>query len=138
MAFGASPQGYPHRNLGILLLVAGIVMLAVGIALASYCSGTVFGVCFDYPYAGAGWALGSVGVVLLILGIVFLVLPAPTRAVPATMSYPVPPGVYAAAPATLQLSASPPSAERYCSSCGAGNLRSARFCQGCGQPLAAA
>jgi hypothetical protein len=132
---------YPHRTLGIVLLILGILMLIGGIAAAAYCSLSILGVCLDYPYAGAGVLLALVGVILLIVGIVLMVLKGSAPTAPPQPLYAAPPGqdpppgYYppAAGPVYSPPAAAP--AERYCPACGTGNARAAGFCTRCGKPL---
>lgn len=112
MATYAPPPTYPHRDLGIALLIVGIIALVGGIAAAAYCSVSFLGLCLDYPYAGVGALSAVAGIALLILGVVLMVLratpPAPVVQ-PVYFAPPAPAGgvVYYPVPATL-----PPSPPR--------------------------
>lgn len=123
---------HSHRTLGIVLLVLGIVLLVVGVLAASYCSASFFGVCFDTPYAGGGYALAGVGLVLLIVGLVIAAVSSSSPPTPAPVVYVAPMSVDSA---RLPPPPPPPLGGRYCPSCGAANVPAARFCQRCGRPL---
>lgn len=154
------PVSHPHRGLGLVLLIAGIVLLIGGIAAAAYCSASFFGVCLYNPYAGIGWASILVGLLLLVVGVVLALIPGAASApTPPTVVYGQQPNPYAqAAPMYVQrppqygqpypmvvppppgygAPLSPPpvrASERFCPACGTGNMRSAGFCVGCGKAL---
>lgn len=119
------------------MLVVGVVLIAIGLVLATYCGANLLGICIYYPYQGVGGGLAGLGVILLILGIVLMVLSAPTPATAPPVFSPQP--VYGQSPQYVAppVQPSPPRAiaDRFCPSCGTGAARSATFCNTCGKPL---
>lgn len=136
-----TPPTHPHRDLGIVLLILGIVLLIGGIAAASYCSLSLLGVCIDYPYAGAGYALAIIGAILLVLGIVLMVITGPPSAPPVMYAtqqptYPGQQPLYVQG-TTFYSARPPPGSDTglHCPVCGAGNFQGSARCWLCGRAL---
>ena len=124
-----SPQkAYPHRDLGIVLLILGVVGMVGGGATAAYCGASVFGVCVDYPFVGVGAAVILAGLILLVVGLILMFesVPSPQPVI----VYPQQPQLFVPA-VTPQV----PPDTRYCPSCGGPSSRAAAFCNRCGKPL---
>ena len=143
-----APPTYPHRAGGIALFISGLVLFLIGVFSAAYCFGPTYG-CTSYPYAGVGALIALFGFVLFIVGVILVVVRGePHIAAPHPAIYfhppPHPPPPPGAVPGYAMPGSAyaPPAAivpaitvERYCPSCGAGNLRASAFCHRCGKPL---
>lgn len=94
-----SPAGsrdlYPHREVGIVLLILAVLLFIFAALLGGVCAGgagtpggpsPMPAACF-YPYSGAAVILGLLGLLFIILGIVLVVVraasPYPVAAYPA-------------------------------------------------------
>ncbi len=134
---------YPHREFGLALLVLGILLLIVGVALASYCAGGLnpggpgypsgpavpMYSCY-YQYMGAGAVLGFVGFILLIVGLVLMVTRNPVYA--STGPYYAPPWPPLPPPPPPLV----PSSLIACRGCGrVYHLGLFTFCPNCGSKL---
>lgn len=143
MASSASHrEGYPHRELGIALIVLGALLLVFAVLLGGVCQPTTYSypggpayppgpqpapvsVC-NYPYAPGAVLLGIVGFIFLVVGIVA----AATRAAPPTPVLPYSPGLWWPPPPP------PPAQLVACRSCGRVHpLGAHNFCPNCGSKL---
>lgn len=126
---------YPHRELGIVLLVLGILLLLAAVALGGFCQVVSAGgpavpapSCV-YPYAAGSAALGLVGFILFLVGVILIVTRSPAYAPPVAhyppvwVPFPPPPP-----PAPVGLIA--------CKGCGrVYALNQYAFCPSCGTKL---
>jgi uncharacterized membrane protein len=128
---------YPHREVGLVLLLLGILMFIVAVVLGSYCDTTSYSgppypstSCL-YPYAPGAVLLGVLGFVLIIVGLVLVTQRNPATVTPVPYSgagwmpyYPLPPP--------------PPAPMIACKSCGrVYTLGQFGFCPNCGSKLGA-
>ena len=129
---------YPHRELGVALLVVGILLLIVAVAIGGYCAYSAGGPSYPpmpvtqgcyYPYAGAAVVLGLVGFILLIYGLILIVTrnPVYSRAMAGYFAAPWPP-----VPPPPPV----PAAFIACKSCGhVYHVGQFAFCPNCGTKL---
>ena len=133
---------YPHREIGIVLFVIGVLLLVLAVVLAGYCqpintpsippySPTPFSQC-DYPYAAGGSLLGVIGFVLLLVGIILMVSRNPAIPTsPPNVVYPWP--AYATYPAWPP---PPPPPQIACTKCGrVYQVGQHPYCPNCGTKL---
>lgn len=122
---------YPHRELGIVLLVIGVLLLIFAVVAGGYCQasgpgGPAFPSGCVYPYAAGAILLGFLGFVLLIVGIVLVASRTPTN--PPVVFYPPP---YWGAPPVP-----PPPPQVACMKCGrVYHMGLHAYCPNCGTKI---
>ena len=95
---------YPHREVGVLFVVLGLLAVLVAVLAGGYCqpvsSGGVVPGSYQgcvYPYGLGAVALGLLGFILFVVGIAFAfarnpaAIPPPVQFAPPWMHYPPPP-----------------------------------------------
>ncbi len=130
---------YPHREVGLILLILGILLLVVAVLIGGVCGPTSGGSAFypgamycQYPYAAGAALLGVLAFVLLVVGLVLI-----SMRNPATL--PPPPFYPMAWPMAAPPSPPPPPAPLLaCRACGRiYPMGLHAFCPSCGAKLGA-
>ena len=135
----STKEMYPHREAGIVLLILGILLLVLAIIVGSICQTVSFpggapSSC-AYPFAGTAVALGLVGFVLLIVGLILFVSRSPAY-MPGTYYGPYWGYPHVAPPAPGPAAIASPMIA--CRNCGrVYGLNQHPFCPNCGTKLGA-
>ena len=136
----SSRELYPHREVGLALIILAVLLIILATLLVGYCSPVTYSgpvyppgpstTSCEYPYAGGSIFLGLVGFVLLIVGLVLMTQRNPAYAwsspnAAAWTPYYVPPPP-------------PPAPQIACKGCGRiYPLGQHPFCPNCGSKLGA-
>jgi len=123
------PSIHPYKDAGTASLILGIIIAVGGGYATTVCTVTYTftGNCAQYGYAGVGYILVIVGIIMAVFGVVLMLLPRPSS---------TPPVVYVQqSPQPYPGTIPPTPASRFCTFCGAPNSPSAVFCERCGKAL---
>lgn len=71
-------ESYPHRDLGIVFVVIGLLLLVFAVVVGGYCQVVTSGGYCLYPYAVGGIVLGLIGFILFIAGLIYITIRTPT------------------------------------------------------------
>lgn len=135
---------YPHREVGVVLVILGILLLVFAVLIGGVCqivntTGPFYGPATTgcvYPYAAGAVLLGLLGFILLIVGLVVITIRNPATLPPVQYYPPVAPWPQYAPPPAPTPPSAPPAQLIACRNCGrVYHQNTHTFCPNCGTKL---